>query len=849
MEREGTVTTHPPARNYIIKRPRLTKLLDESGARIILLLAPAGYGKTTLAREWLDQRSGPTAWFSASPNSSDVTSLANGLAAALDAALKPSSARLASHVMHLAAAHQYPEPLARGLANLRDDWPTRLAITIDDYHHIAESEDAETFVRTLVLSIPSIFVITSRSRPSWFEPRMAVYGEAMALDTAALEMTNDEAAKVLMASPRRDASGAISRLAQGWPAVIGLAARARNDEFPESLPAELYQFLADDMIANAPSNVQETVTLLAISGLTEIGAIKTFLGARSLHFMREASKLGLLSFVEPARIGIHPLLAEFLVSRLDTSNTRLLARLTELIDRLHQFRQWDACLAIACASPALDVPFTAILEQAVEGLLEGGRIATLRRWVELARERRTDSGVVDLAQGEIALRDGDWGAAFTFAELAALRLTASDLRSRAQLLAGRAAHLDDRRQLALHWYTRAEEDAVSPRIRGPAIHGQFLVRWEEGDADLSSALDRLEATAGEGTAHNLRLAQGRLLSAVANRDVAAALHASKSAHALLSLPADPLTRLASLNQRAWTLAWAARYEEAIETADRALAEAEEYSIDFVVCHALLAKANALVGLRKFAGATQISNQIEARLREDFDPWVSGNIRLVRTKLQISLGALDRASEEVSFDPPQDQSASLRAEYYAIRALVAACQGTKLDAQRLVSESVGLSTYLEPAAFAAMARAAIAANTGDLTCVAEHVSVALHTGHRDAVVIGCRACPAILKELAEQSGWVQELRDILRASRDVALAKSVGIVIPRETNRTSRLSGRETEVYELLAHGRTNPQIAQALFIAESTVKVHVRHIFEKLGVRSRVEAVRSWSGEDIWNAS
>ena len=40
-------------RDHIIKRPRLTRLLDETEARVILLVAPAGYGKTTLAREWL----------------------------------------------------------------------------------------------------------------------------------------------------------------------------------------------------------------------------------------------------------------------------------------------------------------------------------------------------------------------------------------------------------------------------------------------------------------------------------------------------------------------------------------------------------------------------------------------------------------------------------------------------------------------------------------------------------------------------------------------------------------------------------------------------------------------------
>jgi DNA-binding NarL/FixJ family response regulator len=44
------------------------------------------------------------------------------------------------------------------------------------------------------------------------------------------------------------------------------------------------------------------------------------------------------------------------------------------------------------------------------------------------------------------------------------------------------------------------------------------------------------------------------------------------------------------------------------------------------------------------------------------------------------------------------------------------------------------------------------------------------------------------------------------------------------------------VLELLRQGMSNREIAQALWIAQSTAKVHVRHIFEKLGVRSRTEA-------------
>ena len=75
---ESVIIGTPDVPDYFIERPRLTQLLDEATAPIIMLMAPAGFGKTTLARQWLAPRR--RGWYRGSPAAADVAALAVGLA-------------------------------------------------------------------------------------------------------------------------------------------------------------------------------------------------------------------------------------------------------------------------------------------------------------------------------------------------------------------------------------------------------------------------------------------------------------------------------------------------------------------------------------------------------------------------------------------------------------------------------------------------------------------------------------------------------------------------------------------------------------------------------------------------
>ena len=180
------------------------------------------------------------------------------------------------------------------------------------------------------------------------------------------------------------------------------------------------------------------------------------------------------------------------------------------------------------------------------------------------------------------------------------------------------------------------------------------------------------------------------------------------------------------------------------------------------------------------------------------------------------------------------------EYLATRALALA--GDKAGALAVAQRAKDTTQAGDTRVLSEAARAIgqLDASSGSGHVVKSLLDTASRLDIWDGVVCAVRAAPALLSQLVLFPEHKAQLREVLLRSNDLTLAKSAGLVT-RSTGVTGVLSRREREIMEHVRQGKKNAEIASSLFIATATVKRHLDHVYDKLGARTRVEAIARYA--------
>ena len=819
-ERARVLAAH---RRHIVKRPRLTKLLHESEARIILLVAPAGYGKTTLARDWVSELSGVrVAWYRAASAAADSAALAVGIAEALTNVTDGSSQRL---IARLSSGGPAPEPagLAKLVSEVIDGDAADVLLAIDDYNR-ASSPEAEQLVDELARIAPFRLVITTRTRPSWATARRLLYGEIHELGREMLAMDHEEAARVLAHNGQRPLPGLVA-LAAGWPAVIGLAAASGSVDVPEHVLAEtLYEFFAQEIVQSLPMAARSALHRLALTPTITPRVVEVLLGDAH-QILGSAVAAGVLSAEEGGNYYIHPLFREFLARDRDVLSSAEGKHDARVVaEALACDGEWDAAFDVAQRASLTDV-LAELFETAGPELLLAGRTASLRAWAEQASALGITSPHIDLVAAEVAFRVGEPAAAETLALRAARRSTHDATTQRALVRAARAATFDDRPRVGAGHATRACELAADDSSLREALYARFLAEVELENPEATRYLDSF-ATTDLSADDMLRLGGGRLFHAHRLGPLQPCIDETRPLETLLSSASDPFIVSSYLTTRARALLSAAEYAESWRTIELALDEARRSHLEFAIPHILAAKAHTAIALNRNGAFGRLMKELEVTTRSSAH--VVANIALLRARAHLANQRYSAALQVLrEAQAPADRGT--HAELLAYLALTLSLLNNAREAASCGNESVELSRCAEPRVVVALAQLVIASE--DASAPREELSSAIalvaSSGFVDPIVTLLRASPKLAPSIAS----------FVRCdSGAFAIRPKVEQWVRYVSKRAGSLTAREAEVLSLVANGGSNREIARQLFISEPTVKVHLRHIYEKLGVRNRAEA-------------
>ena len=259
----------PRRRPGLVARPRLTERLQAEPA-LVLVSAPAGFGKTTLLAEWLAAGSADgrrVAWLSLDTADNDPVLFWSYLIAALQRAVPG----VGGPALALLGSPQPPiQVVLSTLVNQLSALPDQVMLVLDDYHLIDGPQVQDQMAFLLEHLPPQLrLVIASRADPPWPLARLRARGQLLEVRAADLRFTPEETAAYLnqgmgLTLTAPDVATLEGRT-EGWIAALQLAAlslQGRTDVagFIAGFAGDdryIVDYLAEEVLARQPEHLQD----------------------------------------------------------------------------------------------------------------------------------------------------------------------------------------------------------------------------------------------------------------------------------------------------------------------------------------------------------------------------------------------------------------------------------------------------------------------------------------------------------------------------------------------------------------------------------------------------------------
>jgi LuxR family transcriptional regulator, maltose regulon positive regulatory protein len=400
----------PTTRARLVPRPRLRQRLTEALIRepsLIVISAPAGFGKTTLLSEWIRQLSIPAAWLSLDPADNDVARFLTYVSAALQQIYQPAGEMMTT-ALHAAALPE-TESLLTSLVNEISSAARPAVLVLDDYH-VIDALVVHTALAFLVEHLPAQLhlVIAGRTDPPLSLARLRARDRLIELRAADLSFTPIESTAFLNEVMRLDLTqtdvAALAERTEGWIAGLQMAAlslqgREDRSNFVRAFTGS-HRFVLDYLI----EEVLERQTPATQDFLLKTSILEQMTAALCDALTGEANGQAMLQQLEQSNLFIVPLDDERRWYRYhhlfaDLLRSRLWQTQPELVPTLQQrASEWYArndlmAEAMEAAVAAGDVDQVARLaEENVIALMDHGELSKLVDWmnavpVEVMRAR------------------------------------------------------------------------------------------------------------------------------------------------------------------------------------------------------------------------------------------------------------------------------------------------------------------------------------------------------------------------------------------------------------------------------------------------------------------------------